>query len=278
MVSANLNNVESVKVAVAECYGVFGVTNYWDKDVLDKAKEEQQGMNIFEACRSQGVKHVVWSSLPYAQKLTGGVLRHVNHFDSKAIVAEEMEKLKGSMVCSYFMPGQFKCHGDILCRKLTCSLAMYMQSAKESMRAIDGNTCLVMPFPETNKFAWPFIHPRTDSGKYIVGLFEAGASANGVHVHGVSCWTTIEELLPTLSNACRRQVIFKSVSPAEYQASLPEIVAEDLTQTMLLVGGYSYYGPGEEQKQAASHRWMVKGSSPSDLRAVVQASAPWQFE
>jgi hypothetical protein len=40
--------------------------------------------------------------------MTAGELKHVNHFDSKAIVAEKMEKDKGEMVCSYFMPGECK--------------------------------------------------------------------------------------------------------------------------------------------------------------------------
>lgn len=276
MISADVNNVESLKAAVFGCYGVFGVTNYWDRDVLDKAKEEQQGTNIFEACKSQGVTHLVWSALPYAAQLTGGRLQHVSHFDFKAIVAEKIENMKGQMICSYYMPGE-----QTLTTKSAGTnyllTAMYIDALKGFMRVIDGELCLMMPYGKTNKFMWPLTHARTDGGKYIMGLFEAASAADGMQVHAVSCWATVDEVLRALSIACARDVIFKEVTVEAHQALFPEITALDMTQTMLLVGNYSYYGPGEEQKQAAHDRWMVQGSHRSSLEAIVQAAAPWSF-
>jgi uncharacterized protein YbjT (DUF2867 family) len=110
MVKADLDNVESMKQAIKGSYGVFGITDFWS--LMDKQKEIQQGKNIFEACRAEGVKHYIFSSLPYAEKITGGVLKNVDHFDSKAMVEEFIEENKGDMVASYVMPG----------RLITCSL------------------------------------------------------------------------------------------------------------------------------------------------------------
>lgn len=107
MVSATLNDIESLNKAVGGSYGVFGVTNFWDKDVMSKKIEMQQGKNIFEACKSQGVVHYVFSTLPHAEKITDGVLRHIDHFDGKAIVADFIEENKGTMIASYFMPGEY---------------------------------------------------------------------------------------------------------------------------------------------------------------------------
>jgi len=106
MVSADVNDVESLKVAVRGSYGVFGVTNFWDKDVMSKEKEVQQGKNIFEACKAEHVAHYVFSSLPRVEVLTGGELQHVDHFDGKAMVAEFAEANKGDMIVSYFQPGE----------------------------------------------------------------------------------------------------------------------------------------------------------------------------
>ena len=72
---------------------------------MSKEIEVQQGKNIFEACRAEMVAHYVFSALPYVEKLTEGVLKNVEHFDGKAMVAEYVEANKGSMVTSYFMPG-----------------------------------------------------------------------------------------------------------------------------------------------------------------------------
>ena len=104
LVKADLNDAESLKAAVKGSYGVFGVTDFWA--VLDKGIEIQQGKNLFEAVKAEGVKHYVFSTLPFAEKLTGGVLKHVDHFDSKAEVAEIIEKEKGGMMASFFMPGK----------------------------------------------------------------------------------------------------------------------------------------------------------------------------
>lgn len=104
MVKANLDDVESLKTAVKGSYGVFGVTDFWA--VLDKNIEIQQGKNLFEACKADGVKHYVFSALRSAEKMSQGKLKHVDHFDSKADVAEHIEANKGDMIASYFMPGK----------------------------------------------------------------------------------------------------------------------------------------------------------------------------
>ncbi|KAL9619376.1 MAG: hypothetical protein Q9160_005971 [Pyrenula sp. 1 TL-2023] len=105
MVSANVNDIASLRAAIRGSYGVFGVTNFWDKDVMSKTIEVQQGMNIFDACKEENVVHFVYSTLPYAQKITDGMLQHIDHFDGKAVVAEYVEANKGRMIVSYFMPG-----------------------------------------------------------------------------------------------------------------------------------------------------------------------------
>lgn len=104
MVKADVDDAESVKTAVKGSYGVFGVTDFWS--IMDKQREIKQGKNIFDASKEAGVKHLVWSALPHAEKITDGALKHVEHFDSKAIVAEYAEENKGSMWVSHVMPGK----------------------------------------------------------------------------------------------------------------------------------------------------------------------------
>ena len=105
MVKADVDDPESVKQAVSGSYGVFGVTDFWS--IMDKEREIKQGKNIFQASKEAGVKHFVWSALPYAEKITDGALKHVDHFDSKAIVALHAEENKSDMWVTYVMPGLF---------------------------------------------------------------------------------------------------------------------------------------------------------------------------
>ena len=106
MVQADLNDVDSLEKAMKGAYGAFGVTDFWA--VMSKDIEIQQGKNLFEAAKKASVKHYVWSSLPYAEKLTNGELKHVDHFDSKAIVEEHIEASKGGMIASYFRPAMVR--------------------------------------------------------------------------------------------------------------------------------------------------------------------------
>jgi len=91
VVSADLDDVESLKKAFAGAYGVYAVTNFWEH--FSGEKEKQQAKNIAEAAKAAGVKHVVWSTLEDTRKLMQPddkrmpMLQEkyrVPHFDAKA--------------------------------------------------------------------------------------------------------------------------------------------------------------------------------------------------
>jgi uncharacterized protein YbjT (DUF2867 family) len=91
VVSADLDNVESLKKAFAGTHGVYAVTNFWEH--FSGEKEIQQARNIAEAARAAGVKHVIWSTLEDTRKLMSPddkrmpILQEkyrVPHFDAKA--------------------------------------------------------------------------------------------------------------------------------------------------------------------------------------------------
>ena len=91
VVSADLDNVESLKKAFAGAHGVYAVTNFWEH--FSGEKEIQQAKNIAEAAKAAGAKHVIWSTLEDTRKLMSaddtrmpmlqGKYR-VPHFDAKA--------------------------------------------------------------------------------------------------------------------------------------------------------------------------------------------------
>ncbi|KAL9619375.1 MAG: hypothetical protein Q9160_005970 [Pyrenula sp. 1 TL-2023] len=161
---------------------------------------------------------------------------------------------------------------------------MYMKSYKDQIRVIDGTPSLVMPFEQRSDAVWPVLDPRADSGKYIAGLFEGGQSANGVRVNAVSAWMSPQELIATITReaaaAAKEESIlaFKSVAPETMEAFLPEKIAQEITETMLLVGGFSYYGPGEEKRQDKSDGWLVEGTETTTLDQVVRSCGPWDFQ
>lgn len=61
VVAANVDDVESLKRAFEGCYGVFGVTFFWDH--FSPERETAQGTNIAKAAAATGVRHTIWSTL-----------------------------------------------------------------------------------------------------------------------------------------------------------------------------------------------------------------------
>jgi uncharacterized protein YbjT (DUF2867 family) len=67
VVSANLDNQDSLKKAFEGAYGVFAITNFWEH--FSPEKEMEQAKSIAKAAKEADVKHVIWSSLDDTRKL-----------------------------------------------------------------------------------------------------------------------------------------------------------------------------------------------------------------
>lgn len=75
VVKADLTVPSDVFSALEGCWGVFGVTNFYDPKIKDDpGSEERQGKNLVDAALAAGVKCFVWSTLPSSRKISGGRL------------------------------------------------------------------------------------------------------------------------------------------------------------------------------------------------------------
>ena len=66
VVTADLEDAESLKNAFDGAYGLYAVTNFWEHFSADK--EIEQIKNIAAAAKATGVKHVIWSTLEDTRK------------------------------------------------------------------------------------------------------------------------------------------------------------------------------------------------------------------
>jgi hypothetical protein len=158
---------------------------------------------IADASRDAGVKHLVWSSLPHASKLTNGTLTKLQHFDSKAEVEEYIDSAKGDMTATYYRPASF------------------MDNFKQSINLVpDGVPTYFAPLdPINTKF--PVIDVAADTGKFVAGTLEAGRAADGAHVDGVDEWLSPNDIIDTISNVSGSTVKFMPVRPEAYKKFLP---------------------------------------------------------
>jgi len=83
VVKADLLDAGSLSAAFGGAYGAFVVTNFWDPGI--GTREPEVGAAAVKAARAAGVEHLIWSTLPDVEKLSGGRL-NVAHFTGKASV------------------------------------------------------------------------------------------------------------------------------------------------------------------------------------------------
>src|SRR5258706_10954193 len=80
VVFGDLTNLQSLKDAFKNAYGVFVVTNFWEG-----ADEIAQGKNAVDAAKAAGIQHFIWSTLPNVESISNGEIE-VPHFTGKAKV------------------------------------------------------------------------------------------------------------------------------------------------------------------------------------------------
>lgn len=261
LVAANLNDAASLEHAVKGATAVFAVTNYWES--TDPEAEKKQGYAIADACVAAGVKHMIWSSLPHVTEMTHGKFKGVEHFDSKAAVETYIEGVKSTsnMLTSYVMP------------------AFFMTNIKQQIiTSSDGTPEWLLPM-RAKEAMLPLIDIAADMGKYVVGCMMAGKTADGMRVHAVSEWTTPEAVVNEISKVAEKKVVFRQVGADEFTKAqpMPERLARELTENMLLIDEFSFYGIGEEKNQAKHEKMVAAGMKLTSVREFVNKNGPWTF-
>ncbi len=91
----DMDDAGSIRKAIGGSYGVFAVTNYWGllAENADTALERdiKQGKAIGDACKEEGVQHLVFSGLEHVQEIIG---KSCPHFDGKGIVEKYLDEIK----------------------------------------------------------------------------------------------------------------------------------------------------------------------------------------
>ena len=260
-VKADMADPSSLATAVAGSYAVFAVTNYWE--LVSKEKEVAQGKAIADACKKAGVQHLVWSALPNTTKLTDGVLPGIDHFMSKAEIAEYLEQTKGGMWTTYTMP------------------ALFMSGFQDFVsKGPDGTPTLAIPWkPDTPLAVIDIVH---DMGKFVLGALEKGQAADGKYVQVVSEWLTTQQLVDTLQSVTGKTVKFwetpRDVFKGFLSPNMGDFAAEELTQNMELIRDFWYYGVGTDKKQAESNEFVAKGLKLTTFREFAELTQPFKWE
>jgi len=244
-VYADLKDLQSLKDAFTNAYGVFVVTNFWEG-----ADEITQGKNAIEAAKATGVQHFIWSTLPDVELISEAGFE-VPHFTGKAKV-DDLVKSAGFKYVTFVQP------------------PFYYQNLVGIMGPQpkqDGTTGWTLPIDPTKKA----IHMSdiNDLGKVVTGAFlqpeKAGNDNYLALATGLYSFNDIIEAYKANGKAYS----FSQV-PAEIFSTFFE-GANELAEMFGYFEKHTYMGPGsapriELAKEIATHKlvplqeWLSQNS------------------
>jgi len=231
VVQGDINDEEALRRIIGGSTAVFAVTNYWEK--ASKELEYKQGTSMADIAQEVGVEHFIWSSLPHVTKMTNGKLSKVEHFDSKAEVEEHIRSKK--IPASFFQPGFF------------------MSNLKTSLKPTDdGNFSMTSIWNPDTKV--PMIEINKDTGKFVAAALLKGPSTDSKRILGVSAWVSPNDIVAGIKEISGKEVKFTQIDEATLLKFMPgpPNIAEELTENMVLIRDFEYYGTGAQAESKAS--------------------------
>ena len=205
VVTADLDDVDSLARAFEGCYGAFCVTNFWEH--FSPEKEMAQAKNLADAAKRAGVRHVVWSTLedvrrwvPLDDDRMPTLMERfkVPHFDAKGASDHHFTD---QGVPTTFLLTSF--YWDNL-----------LYFGMEPQRGEDGALVFALPMGDAKLAAIA----AEDIGKCAFGIFAAGDTYVGETVGIAGEHLTGSEMAAALSESLGEDVTYYAVPFDTYRA------------------------------------------------------------
>jgi len=237
VVTADLDRPETLAAALEGAHGVFLVTNYWQQGT----DEIKQGTAAIQAAKAAGVNHLVWSTLPNVEAISGGKFK-VPQFTGKATV-EAVVKDAGFPRHTFVVPPAYY-------QNFSGPFGPQEQS--------DGSFGWVLPIdPTVRCFHMGDIN---ELGNIVAGAFaHPDETGDGEYLPLVGDFLSFNELVGAL-NQLGHQFSFTRVPRDVYAGFFPG--ADALGETLAYYETYTYLGPGSHDAEIALAN-KVTGKTPT---------------
>ena len=247
VIQADLNLPETLAAAFEGAHGIFLVTDFWEEGT-DEAKQASAAVR---AAKDAGVKHLVWSTLPDVEAISGGKF-HVPHFTGKAKI-DRIVKDAG-----------FPNHTFVIAPMYYQNLVGVLAPQKQT----DGSVGWALPLDPTVRS----IHMGdiTELGDIVAGAFARPDQAgHGEYLPLVGDFMSFNEILDTL-NRQGHNFSFKQV-PKEVYAGLFAGAAE-IAETFSYFQAHTYLGSDSYDQIALANK--IAGQQPTKFSAWAQMNFP----
>ena len=206
VVTADVDDIESLKRAFQGAHGAYCVTFYWEH--LSPAMELVHANNMAQASKQAGVAHVVWSTLedtrkwvPLSDQRMPTLMDKykVPHFDAKG----ESDK--------FFL--------DVGVPLTLSRASFYWENfiyfGSGPKKGPDGVLALTLPLGQKTKL--PGIAAE-DIGKCVYGVFKRGKEFIGKTIGLAGEQLTGDQMASAMSKALGQEVRFNDVPPAVFRS------------------------------------------------------------
>ena len=204
LVTADLDDLESLTRAFSGAYGAFCVTNFWEH--MSPEKEFTQATHLADAAKQAGIQHVIWSTLEDTRRwvplsdtrmptLMGKY--KVPHFDAKG---EADQFFRDLGVPTTFLLTSF--YWD--------NMIYFGMGPKKGP---DGKLAITFPMGDKKL---PGIAAE-DIGKSALGIFKKGREFIGKTVGIAGDHLTGKEMAAKLTTALGQEVRYNDVPPEVYR-------------------------------------------------------------
>lgn len=204
IIEGDVDDVESLIKAFSGAYGAYCVTFYWSH--MKPEKELHEAINMADAAKRAGLKHVIWSTLEDTRKwvplesnemptLMGKY--KVPHFDAKG----EADK--------YFLDSGVPV--TFLCASFYWDNMIFFGMGPK--KNDDGTYALAIPMGN-KKLAGI---AAEDIGKCAYGIFKKGSEYFGKYIGIAGDHLTISQMAEKMSKALNKKIIAQDVTPEQFR-------------------------------------------------------------
>lgn len=248
VVEADLNRPETLQPALEGAYGVFVVTNFWEQG---NDPEITQATAVIRAAKNAGVQHLIWSTLPDVEEISGGKYE-VPHFTNKAKV-DALVSAAG-----------FRFHTFVVAPFFYQNLLGMMGPQQQQ----DGSTGWTLPISRDARA----IHMGdiTELGDIVAGAFSNPEEAgNGAYLPLVGDLLSFNDVVETL-NRQGHQYSFNQVPANIFATFFPG--AAELGEMFGYFEEHTYLGANADDPIALANR--IAGIRPVDFATWARSKMP----
>jgi uncharacterized protein YbjT (DUF2867 family) len=245
VVAADLNRPETLQAAFVGAHGVFLVTNAWEAG----RDESKQALAAVNAAKNAGVQHLIWSTLPNVDTISGGTIE-VPHFTDKAKVERTVRE------------AGFAYHTFVIAPFYYQNLLGAMTPQKQA----DGTTGWALPLdPERRVIHMGDI---AEIGRIVAGAFaQPDLAGHGEHLPLVGDFLSFNEIIATV-NRQGHKFSFKQVPREVFAGWFPG--AKDVAAMLAYFERHTYLGSNSRDAIALANK--VAGRQPTNFAAWAKAN------